>query len=52
MKAKKEVLTSIRITRETMDKLQRIATRKETSVAALVREAVVIFLAKKSNGLQ
>lgn len=52
MKSKKEVLTTIRVTRETMEKLQRIANRKETSVAALVREAVIIFLAKKSNVIQ
>ena len=52
MKAKKEILTSVRLSKDTAEKLKNIANRKETSIAALIREAVVLFLAKKSHEIK
>lgn len=52
MKTKKEVLTSVRFSRETYARLKELANSKETTVAAIVREATVIFLSSKSNKIQ
>ena len=52
MKSKKEILTSVRLSKDTAEKLKAIANRKETSIAAIVREAVVLFLENKSNVVQ
>lgn len=49
---KKDILTSVRVTRGTMDKLRSIANREETSVAAIIRKAVVLFLSRKSDRVQ
>ena len=49
MKTKKEILTSVRLSKDTSDKLKKIADHRETSIAAVIREAVILFLAKKSN---
>lgn len=52
MKTRKEILTSVRLSKDTAEKLKSIANHRETSIAAVIREAVIVFLAKKSSEIQ